>query len=159
MEENENEYLYEICDLWKVFFGHYDDDHVIQTVESFFQSVESIEAFYYFMMSKQLLVDHMLYFTRKYISLLNPVRLIPHIIDGWEDFFLTSNYTLENASHEELEHYRRVVYQVLSFLLTYLSTNSEGLSREEMSYYLHKYNARLRGYFLLYIEDFIDIEL
>ena len=129
--------------LWSLFNECTDDD-LIQIVHIFFNQIDRMEAFFYYMMSKRCIVDHILPITQRYLSTLRPIGTISHIIDGWEDFFLNSSYTLGNTSPIEIEMYRQRVIGALSFILQHL-----GESR--LSRY---YQCRLLDYFsILYRQD------
>jgi hypothetical protein len=102
-----------------------------------------MEAFFYYMMSKRCIVDRMLPIAQLYLSTLRPVGVISHIIDGWEDFFLNSNYTLGYPSHIVIEMYRQRIIEVLSFILQHIGET-------RLSLY---YQCRLLDYFsILYHE-------
>jgi len=129
--------------LWSLFNECTDHD-LLQIVHIFFNQINGMEAFFYYMMSKRCVVDHMLPITRLHLSTLRPVGTISHIIDGWEDFFLNSNYTLGHPSHVEIEMYRQRIIEVLSFILQHLGET-------RLSVY---YQCRLLDYFsILYHED------
>lgn len=129
--------------LWSLFNECTNQD-LLQIVHIFFNQINGMEAFFYYMMSKRCIVDHMLPITRCYLSTLRPVGIICHIIDGWEDFFLNSNYTLGHTTHVEIEMYRQRIIEVLSFILQHV-----GESR--LSVY---YQSRLLDYFsILYHEQ------
>jgi hypothetical protein len=101
-------------------------------------------------MSRRLLVDVMRDITNTYIGTLRAVKIIPHIIDGWEDFFLKSDYTLFDDEENELETYRMKIYQVLNFIVPLIG---------EDAYELHPYyKTRLCDYFLIRIGESIEIE-
>ena len=145
---NEQNMIQQVEQLWRVFFTNYNENYILQSVHSFFQSVDKMEPFFYFMMSKRILVDHMLPIIEQHITTLHPVKIIPHIIDGWVDFFLKMNYTLgpERVTRDELELYRNKTYRVLSFLI-----ENSGETLTELPYY---YQLRLRNYFLIHSEHF-----
>ena len=82
--------------LWGIL-NNCSDDYLLQIVHLFFQQINGMEAFFYYMMSKRCLVKNMLPITQRYLSSLNPVKIIPHLVDGWEDFFLKSNSFSRNG--------------------------------------------------------------
>lgn len=142
----QNVLIHQAEHLWRVFFNRYNENYVLQSVQSFFQSVDKMEPFFYFMMAKQILVDHMLSIIEQHPSLC-PLKIIPHVVDGWVDFFVKMNYTLgPSSSHDDLEKYRNKTYQILSFLIT-----KAGDTLEHLPYY---YQLRLRNYFLIYSDYF-----
>lgn len=122
--------------LWSLF-NECSVNDLLQIVHIFFNQINGMEAFFYYMMSKRCIVDHMLSITQRYLSTLRPVSIISHIIDGWEDFFLHSNYTLGNPSHIEIEMYRQRIIEVLSFILQHVGET-------RLSLY---YQSRLLDYF------------
>jgi hypothetical protein len=129
--------------LWSLFNECTDHD-ILQIVHIFFNQINGMEAFFYYMMSKRCVVDHMLPITQLHLSTLRPVGTISHIIDGWEDFFLNSNYTLGRPSYVEIEMYRQRVIEVLSFILQHVGET-------RLSIY---YQSRLLDYFsILYHEE------
>jgi hypothetical protein len=101
-------------------------------------------------MSKRLLVDEMMTITTTYVSNLRSVIVIAHIIDGWEDFFLRSDYTLFADEENELESYRIKIYHVLNLLVPFL-----GEDVHELHPY---YKTRLCDYFLIRIGESILVE-
>jgi hypothetical protein len=128
--------------LWSLFNECTDND-LLQIVHIFFNQINGMEAFFYYMMSKRCIVDHMFSFTQRYLSTLRPIGIISHIIDGWEDFFLHSNYTLGNPSHIEIEMYRQHIIEILSFILQHVGETRLPLY----------YQCRLLDYFsILYHE-------
>ena len=135
--------------LWGIL-NNCSDDYLLQIVHLFFQQINGMEAFFYYMMSKRCLVKNMLPITQLYLSSLNPVKIIPHLVDGWEDFFLESNYTLGNLNHEEIEVYRQTLFQSLSYILEHV-----GESYSQIKPY---YRYRLRDYFLIFPHESIDDE-
>ena len=127
--------------LWGIL-NNCSDDYLLQIVHLFFQQINGMEAFFYYMMSKRCLVKNMLPITQLYLSSLSSVKIIPHLVDGWEDFFLESNYTLGNLNHDEIEVYRQTLFQVLSYILEHV-----GESYSQITSY---YRYRLRDYFLIF---------
>jgi len=91
----------------------------------------------------------MIAITTTYISILRPVIVIPHIIDGWEDFFLRSDYTLFDDEENELEAYRMKIYQVLILIVPLI-----GEDANELHPY---YKTRLCDYFLIRIGESIPL--
>ena len=87
--------------------------------------------------------------TTTYIRILRPVVVIPHIIDGWEDFFLRSDYTLFDDEENELEAYRMKIYQVLNLIVPLI-----GEDANELHPY---YKTRLCDYFLIRIGESIPL--
>uniref|UniRef100_A0A6C0KEP9 Uncharacterized protein n=1 Tax=viral metagenome TaxID=1070528 RepID=A0A6C0KEP9_9ZZZZ len=146
LDNSEYESAEQADELWRVFFNQFSDDYVLHSVHSFFQNVEGMEAFFYYIMAKRVLVDNILQITEQYIHTMRAVQIIPHIVDGWEDFFLKTDYTLspQLPNHEELERYRLKVYQVLIFLIPYL-----GESWSELNLY---YRSCLKDYFLIRVD-------
>jgi hypothetical protein len=146
LDNSEYESAEQADELWRVFFNQFSDDYVLQSVHSFFQNVEGMEAFFYYIMAKRVLVDNILQIAEQYIHTMRAVQIIPHIIEGWEDFFLKTDYTLrpQLPNHDELEQYRLKVYQVLSFLIPYL-----GESWSELKPY---YRSCLKDYFLIRVD-------
>lgn len=126
--------------LWGLFNGR-TDEFILQTVHQFFQQINGMEAFFYFMMSKRILVDNMLSIIQNYQSSLHLIKIISNIVDGWEDFFLNTNYTLGDTNHDELESYRQTVFQTLVFIRTHMG--------ESYFQLLPHYRLRLRDYFLM----------
>jgi hypothetical protein len=91
----------------------------------------------------------MMTITNTYIGTLRAVKIIPHIIDGWEDFFLRSDYTLFDDEENELEAYRMKIYQVLNFIVPLIG---------EDAHELHPYyKTRLCDYFLIRIGESIEL--
>ena len=126
--------------LWGLFNG-FTDEFLIQTVHHFFQQINGMEAFFYFMMSKRCLVDNMLSIIQSYQSSLHLIKIISNIVDGWEDFFLHTNYTLGNTDHNELNSYRQTIFQNLIFIISHMG--------ESYFQLLPHYRCRLRDYFLI----------
>jgi hypothetical protein len=117
--------------LWKTFEDANDetnedanDDTILLTVESLFENIDNMEPFFYYMMSKRVLVDHLSGFLDKFLYNMRSIKIVTHIIDGWEDFFLRSNYTLSFQDRELLEQYRQRVYDVLTRLVGHFGENS-----------------------------------
>jgi hypothetical protein len=139
--------------LWIYYYSTFriqNDDHLIYLVHRFFKDIPGIEPFFYYMMSKRLLVDEMMTITTTYVSNLRSVIVIAHIIDGWEDFFLRSDYTLFADEENELESYRIKIYHVLNLLVPFL-----GEDVNELHPY---YKTRLCDYFLIRIGESIVVE-
>jgi len=138
--------------LWFYYYNTFriqNDDHLLYLVCKFFDDIEGMEPFFYYMMTKRLLVDSMIAITTTYISILRPVIVIPHIIDGWEDFFLRSDYTLFDDEENELEAYRMKIYQVLILIVPLI-----GEDANELHPY---YKTRLCDYFLIRIGESIPL--
>ena len=78
------------------------------------------------------------------------IKIISNIVDGWEDFFLHTNYTLGNADHNELNSYRQTIFQSLIFIISHMG--------ESYFQLLPHYRCRLRDYFLIiqYNDESID---
>lgn len=138
--------------LWLYYYDTFriqNDDHLIYLVRKFFEDIDGMEPFFYYMMSRRLLVDVMGNITNTYIGTLRAVKIIPHIIDGWEDFFLRSDYTLFDDEENELEAYRMKIYQVLNFIVPLIG---------EDAHELHPYyKTRLCDYFLIRIGESIPL--
>lgn len=138
--------------LWFYYYSNFsiqNDNHLVYLVDKFFKDISGIEPFFYYMMSRRILVDNMRDITSTYIGTLRAVIIIPHIIDGWEDFFLRSDYTLFEDEENELEAYRMKIYQVLNFIVPFIG---------EDSYELHPYyKTRLCDYFLIRIGERIEM--
>jgi len=138
--------------LWLYYYSTFriqNDDHLLYLVHKFFNDIPGMEPFFYYMMSKRLLVDEMMTITTSYIGILRAVTVIPHIIDGWEDFFLRSDYTLFADEENELESYRIKIYHVLHLLVPFL-----GEDVNELHPY---YKTRLCDYFLIRIGESIVV--
>lgn len=138
--------------LWLYYYDTFriqNDDHLLYLVHKFFKDISGMEPFFYYLMSKRLLVDQMRNITTTYIGSLRAVIAIPHIIDGWEDFFLRSDYTLFEDEENELESYRMKIYQVLQILIPFL-----GEDVHELHPY---YKTRLCDYFLIRIGESIPL--
>jgi hypothetical protein len=135
-EENENEYgennednnenaenEYENADqIWNLFVNTQDENIVI-IVRSFFQQNRDMEPFFYYVMSKRVLVDHLPVLIREFLPTLQPRKILTNIIDGWKDFFLRSNYTLGETTRGELESYRILLTDVLNLIVGHLGEN------------------------------------
>lgn len=138
--------------LWFYYYSTFriqDDDHLLYLVDKFFDDISDMEPFFYYMMSRRILVDVMGNITNTYIGTLRAVKIIPHIIDGWEDFFLRSDYTLFDDEENELEAYRMKIYQVLNFIVPLIG---------EDAHELHPYyKTRLCDYFLIRIGESIPL--
>lgn len=144
--------LHSVNELWIYYYSVFNirnDDHLLCIVHKFFDEIENIEAFFYYMMSKRFLVDKMKDITMTYIGKLRAAKIISHIIDGWEDFFLRTDYTLFNYDEEnELESYRIKIYQVLHFIIPFIGED-----------FLHAYyKIRLCDYFLIRVERPMSID-
>jgi hypothetical protein len=139
--------------LWLYYYSTFriqNDDHLLYLVHRFFNDIPGMEPFFYYMMSKRLLVDEMIAITTTYLSTLRAVIVIAHMIDGWEDFFLRSDYTLFADEENELESYRIKIYHVLHLLVPFL-----GEDVHELHPY---YKTRLCDYFLIRIGESIVVE-
>ena len=138
--------------LWFYYYSTFriqNDDHLLYLVDKFFDDISGMEPFFYYIMSRRLLVDSMMTITNTYIGTLRAVKIIPHIIDGWEDFFLRSDYTLFDDEENELEAYRMKIYQVLNFIVPLIG---------EDAHELHPYyKTRLCDYFLIRIGESIEL--
>lgn len=133
-EENENEYEennednneeneYENADqIWNLFVNT-RDENILIIVRSFFQQIRDMEPFFYYVMSKRILVDHLPNLIREFLPTLQPRKILTHIIDGWKDFFLRSNYTLGETTRGELESYRMIITEVLNLIVGNLGEN------------------------------------
>jgi len=120
-EENE-ENEYENADqIWNLFVNTHEN--ILFVVRSFFQQNHDMEPFFYYVMSKRILVDHLPELIHEFLPTLNPRKILTNIIDGWKDFFLRSSYTLGEATREELESYRIVLTDVLNLIVGHLGEN------------------------------------
>ena len=120
-EDDEDEY--ENADqIWNLFINT-RDENILFIVRSFFQQNRDMEPFFYYVMSKRILVDHLPELIHEFLPTLNPRKILTNIIDGWKDFFLRSSYTLGEATRIELESYRIALTDVLNLIVGHLGEN------------------------------------
>ncbi len=121
--DNDDENEYKNADqIWNLFVNT-PDENILFIVRSFFQQIRDMEPFFYYVMSKRVLVDHLPDLIHEFLSTLQPRKILTHIIDGWKDFFLRSNYTLGETSRGELESYRIMIADVLNLIVGHLGEN------------------------------------
>lgn len=87
--------------IWKRYFENYrngNQEELMENVKIFIKEVNHTEPFIYYILSKQYLIKHLDDIVSIYIEKedIEYYKIIYHMIDGWDDFFIYSKYTLSN---------------------------------------------------------------
>ena len=112
--------------LWKRSFYGLTSDQLMSSLREFISQSEEPEPLFYHLMSNTIVIDNLYELVTECMSSfsLKADKIIVHMIDGWEDFFIRTNYTLmplrDGDEYEKLENYRLKTRQVLTFLINHL---------------------------------------
>lgn len=93
--------------IWKRYFENFDgkEDELVNNIKIFIKDIKDTEPFIYYLLSKKTLLMRLDDIVSIYIEKddIEYYKLIYHLIDGWEDFFIYSKYTLSNEYNIEQE--------------------------------------------------------
>lgn len=109
--------------LWRHTFYGVSSEEIMEAIREFLSNHRDTEPLFYHLMSNVTTIEHLFEIVTEFINFLKADRIIVHMIDGWEDFFIKTNYTLlENreTEYENLEHCRQHVRRTILFLINHL---------------------------------------
>lgn len=118
--------------LWKELFYGWPKQHVIVSITNFFREIQEPEALFYYIIANPSIIDELRMILNEFARTLKSDKIVTHIIDGWDDFFIRTNYavTFFQESQERrigmrdefeiMETYRQKIRECITFLIPYL---------------------------------------
>ena len=145
LEENEEDIINEFLSLnieesgvlqanklWKELFHGWSKQHIIVSVISFFREIPQSEPLFYHIIANPSLIDELRMILNEFVNRLKVDKIITNVVDGWEDFFIKTNYAVTffqetgerhigmTDEYEIMETYRQIIRDCIVFLLPYL---------------------------------------
>ena len=118
--------------LWKELFYGWSKQHLIVSIVNFFRETQEPEALFYYIIANPSMIDELRMILNEFTLTLKSDKIVTHIIDGWDDFFIRTNYavTFFQESQERrigmrdefeiMETYRQKIRECITFLIPYL---------------------------------------